>query len=112
MATAAARAREQRGCARVAVALELRLGRKVGNDVMARSHDLSASGARVVTDRPLRIDEELEFAFDLPQGAHLTGTARVLRQHRHDMYALRFEQVEPEAHGLLGEFVDASAPRN
>jgi hypothetical protein len=107
MATAVAR--EQRACPRVAVALDVRLGRKVGNDVIGRSHDLSASGARVVTDRPLRIDEELEFALDLPHGAHLTGTVRVLRQHRHDMYALRFEHIEPRASGLLGDFVDARA---
>jgi hypothetical protein len=33
----------------------------------------------------------------------------VLRQHRHDMYALRFELVDPRAHGLLGDFVDARA---
>jgi hypothetical protein len=100
-------AREQRACPRVAVALEVRLGRKVGNDVIAHSHDLSASGARVVTDRPLRIDEELAFAFDLPRGAHLSGRARVLRQHRHDMYALRFERVEPEGQTLLVDFVEA-----
>jgi hypothetical protein len=105
MATTAAR--EQRACPRVGVALEVRLERKVGNELIARSHDLSASGARVITDRPLRIDEELTFAFDLPHGAHLTGTARVLRQHRSDMYALRFEQVGPEGRLQLGDFVDA-----
>jgi hypothetical protein len=100
-------AHEQRAHPRAVIALEVRLGRKVGNDVIAHSFDLSASGARVVTDRPLRIDEELDFAFDLPKGMHLSGTARVLRQHRHDMYALRFEQVAPEGQALLGDFVAA-----
>jgi hypothetical protein len=103
-------AHEQRACPRVAVALEVRLSRKVGSEVLARTHDLSVHGACVVCDRPLRIDEELEFDLDLPEGGeHLHATARVLRQHRHDMYALRFEQVTPAERGALGEFVVATS---
>jgi hypothetical protein len=94
----------------VAVALDVHLGRKVGNDVVARTHDLSISGARVVSARPLRVDEELRFDLELPPGGrHLSGTARVLRQHRPDMYALRFENVAPAGRDVLGEFVDASS---
>ena len=103
-------AKEQRACPRVALELEVHLGRNVGNDVVARTRDLSVGGARVVCGRPLRIDEELRFELELPAGGQqLSGTARVLRQHRSDMYALRFENVAPAVAGILDAFVDANA---
>jgi hypothetical protein len=99
---------EQRRCARVPVVLDVHLGRKIGNDVVARTSDLSVEGARVFSSRPLRVDEELQFDLELPAGGeHLTGTARVLRQHRHDLYALRFEKVGPAVRGVLDAFVEA-----
>ncbi|MCW2993722.1 MAG: PilZ protein [Conexibacter sp.] len=98
---------EQRTCPRIAVALDLQLGRKVGTDVAAHTADLSVGGARIVSDRPLRVDEELRFDLALPARAeHLTGVARVLRQHRHDEYALRFESVDPDGVTVLGTFVE------
>lgn len=101
---------DQRLSPRVTVALEVHLGRKVGNDVHARTCDLSLTGACVTCARPLRVDEEVRFDLALPRGAHLDGTARVLRQQRHDMYALRFEHMTPATRGALDAFVGASAP--
>jgi PilZ domain len=100
---------EQRGSPRIAVALDVSLGRKVGNDVHATTSDLSISGACITCSRPLRVDEEVRFDMELPLGAHLGGKARVLRQQRHDTYALRFEHLSPATRGALGEFV-ASPP--
>lgn len=100
---------ERRVSPRVAVALDLHLARKVGKAVTVRTSDLSVGGARVVSKRPLRIYEELQFELDLPVGGqHLNGTARVLRQHRPDMYALRFEHITPAALRDLGVFVDSN----
>ena len=83
---------DQRATPRAPVAIELLLARKSGRPVAARTVDLCAHGARVRCDRPLRVDEELHFDADLPAGGpHIDGTARVLRQDRHDTYALRFE---------------------
>jgi hypothetical protein len=96
---------EQRANPRVEVALEVHLSRKVGKEVVAQTCDLSVSGARITSDRPLRVDEELRFDLELPFGAHLGGKARVLRQHRHDTYALRFEHVAPATRGDLDAFV-------
>jgi hypothetical protein len=101
---------ELRASPRVAVALEVHLGRKVGNDVHAATCDLSATGACVTCGRPLRVDEEVRFDLCLPSGDHAVGTARVLRQQRHDTYALRFEQMPPAAHAALGAFVSGAAP--
>jgi hypothetical protein len=99
---------------RVEVELEVHLSRKVGNAVTVRTCDLGIGGARVISARPLRVDEELEFDFDLLAGGpHLHGTARVLRQQRFDTYALRFEHIDPGALGRLRSFVassGASAP--
>lgn len=100
---------EQRLSPRVEVALDVSLGRKVGNDVHARTCDLSLNGACIVCRRPLRVDEEVHFDLSLPLGDHVNGKARVLRQQRHDTYALRFEDLSPATHDALGAFVDGSA---
>jgi len=93
----------------VIVALDLRLERKVGRAVVARTRDLGCGGARVTSNRPLRVDEELSFDLALPRsGRHVTGTARVLRQHLHDVYALRFEQVAPGLRDELEAYVAAA----
>ena len=79
-------------------------------EIAAEKAGIIKPGARVVSARPLRVDEELRFDLELPPGGrHLSGTARVLRQHRPDMYALRFENVAPAGRDVLGEFVDASS---
>lgn len=102
---------EMRASRRVAVALEVSLGRKVGNDVHAATCDLSATGACITCRRPLRVDEEVRFDLALPSGDHVGGKARVLRQQRHDTYALRFEHMSPATLAALGAFVGGSAPR-
>lgn len=96
---------EQRANPRVAVALEVSLGRKVGNDVHAQTCDLSATGACITCARPLRVDEEVRFDLALPEGGRCGGKARVLRQQRHDTYALRFEHMSPATHAALDAFV-------
>jgi PilZ domain len=95
---------EQRANPRLAVELDLNLGRKVGNDVHATTCDLSATGACITCARPLRVDEEVRFDLLLPDG-HCGGKARVLRQQRHDTYALRFEHMSPATHAALDAFV-------
>jgi hypothetical protein len=100
---------EQRAHPRVEVDLEVHLSRKVGNEVVAHTADLSSSGARITSDRPLRVDEELRFDLELPLGAHLGGKARVLRQHRHDSYALRFERIAASQRTALDAFLASRA---
>ena len=97
---------DQRATPRAPVAIELLLARKSGRPVAARTVDLCAHGARVRCDRPLRVDEELHFDADLPAGGpHVEGTARVLRQDRHDTYALRFEALCDGASERFDELV-------
>ena len=101
---------EQRRSVRTAVEVDLLLARKAGRPVVTRTLDLGAGGARVTSDRPLRVDEQLHFDVDLPgAGRHLDGTARVLRQDRHNVYALRFEDVPADALAELRAFVETSA---
>lgn len=100
---------DQRISRRAPVTLDVHLERHKGTAVTVRTRDLSVGGARVVSDRPLRVDEELQFDLELPAGGErLRGTARVLRQHRHDMYTLRFENVAPAARGRLEAFIEAT----
>jgi hypothetical protein len=101
---------ERRVGRRVEVDLELHLERKVGTTLTVHTCDLGAGGARVISERPLRIDEEFHFDLDLPAGGcHLDGTARVLRQYLHDTYAVRFEHIDPGVLRDLGAFVEAYA---
>jgi c-di-GMP-binding flagellar brake protein YcgR len=104
-------AAERRTSPRVTAALDLQLARKVGNPLMVRTRDVSAGGAYVFSARPLRIYEELQFDLELAGGEHVLGTARVLRQHQHDAYALRFEHVAPDALLALTAFVASSTAR-
>jgi c-di-GMP-binding flagellar brake protein YcgR len=101
---------ERRSSARVTVALELQLARRIGSSLTVRTLDISATGARVLCARPLRIYEELTFDGELPpRGQHIEGTARVLRQHRPNVYALRFEHIATDVQRELEAFVEAGA---
>jgi PilZ domain len=79
---------------RVPVVLDAHLERRVGSSVPAQTRDLCTHGARIVTERPLAIDEELTFDLHLDR-THIRLASRVLREHHHSTYALRFEHLEP-----------------
>lgn len=101
---------EHREGPRAVVALPIQLGRRAGPPVSALTVDLGAGGVRVTSKRPLRVDEELSIDVELRPGRpHLDGIARVLRQDRHDVYALRFERLPPECVAELRSFLDATA---
>jgi hypothetical protein len=92
------------------VEVALSLARKVGAPVVTRTLDLSVGGARVLSERPLRVFEELRFDIVLPDDTrHLGGVARVLRQDLQDVYALRFEVVAPDVLDELEAFLEPYA---
>jgi hypothetical protein len=66
--------------------------RRRGGPIDGHTEDVGVGGARIVVDRPLSIDEELEFDLVLGED-HVDGRARVLRQHSPKCYALRFEAL-------------------
>ena len=88
---------------RIEVALPLTLARakRHGNPVEARTIDLSAGGARIAADRPLRVDETLDFDLVCDGETHVCGECRVLREHVGHTYAVRFERVDDGAEALL-----------
>jgi hypothetical protein len=83
---------EQRHSPRVPVDCPLTLLRRRGAPVGGHTEDVGPGGARIVVDRPLSIDEELDFDLVLG-GVHIDGRARVLRQQSPSRYALRFESL-------------------
>jgi hypothetical protein len=86
---------EQRRAPRLEIALPCTLRRPIGRPIVAQTVNVGAGGMLVSSARPLTIDEPL--SFDLANlDAPFTGHARVLRQHRLDVYALRFEGL-PDA---------------
>ena len=68
------------------------LKRRTGSPIEATTLDLGSGGMRITSERPLRVDEELDFDI-LRSGLRLTGHARVMRQHERRVYALRFERL-------------------
>jgi hypothetical protein len=96
---------------RIPVILDAHLERKVGNTVPAQTRDLCTHGARIVTQRPLAIDEELTFDLET-DSTHLRLTSRVLREHHHSTYALRFEHLAPEEQRAIDDLLSSltSAP--
>src|SRR3954468_21774094 len=100
---------DMRRSPRAQLALALILHRHKGSPVSGRTIDVSAGGARVRTDRPLRIDELLAFDLVVDDGAHAGGRCRVLRQQGLNDYALRFEDVDEAAFELLTGVVARAA---
>ena len=91
---------DHRHSPRVAIDCPLTLLRRRGAPVDGHTEDVGPGGARIVVDRPLTIDEELDFDLVLG-GVHVDGRARVLRQQSSNRYALRFESLDAAAADLL-----------
>jgi hypothetical protein len=84
---------KRREAERVAVAIPLTFerARRHGQPVSAKTVDLSAGGARVRCDRPLRVDEVLRFDLE-----GVCGQCVVLREHVGQTYAVRFDRFDGE----------------
>ena len=98
MATATATP-QRRSSPRAKVYLPLTFARaeRHGGPVAARTIDLGTGGARVVSERPLKVDELLRFDLDCTGGEHVCGECRVLREHVGRTYAVRFERLDDDA---------------
>jgi hypothetical protein len=90
------------------VELGCKLARRNGNAIEGTTVDLGPGGMCVTTTRPLAPDELLEFS--LPDRPRFTGRARVLREQRYRVYALRFERLSEDAQAELEGFGRGSSP--
>lgn len=91
---------EPRRSPRAEIALPCTLRRPIGRPIVAQTLNVGTGGMLVSTARPLTVDEPLTFDLanlDMPVAGH----ARVLRQQRHDVYALRFEGLADPARNRL-----------
>ena len=82
----------------MAIELECTLTRGKGSPITATTVDLGPGGMCVRCERPLAEDELI--AFDIP-GRPFDGRARVLREQRYRVYALRFEELADAARDEL-----------
>ena len=86
---------------RTQIRIDCVLTRRKGSPVVCHTLDVGPGGMCVETKRPLGVDEVLHF--DLPvQGTRVDGDARVLREQRPGIYALRFEAMRDEVVRHLG----------
>jgi hypothetical protein len=88
---------ENRRSPRARIEMDCTLRRRTGSPVTGHTVDVGPGGMCVATSRPLAADEVLRF--ELEAGIH--GHARVLRQHGHDVYAVRFERLDEPARAKL-----------
>jgi len=99
---------ERRTDSRVRLAVDVTLSRGRGGPIVGRTLDVGAGGMRVATNRPLAIDELL--SFHVPSESDLIqGRVRVLREHAHSVYALRFERGPDDAVGRLSRLAEMQA---
>jgi hypothetical protein len=82
---------------RVKMSLACALRRPHGAAIRADTIDLGPGGMCVSTSRPLASDELLSFDLSLDAEHRLGGHARVLREERYRVYALRFEGLPASA---------------
>ena len=87
---------ERRTEPRMPLALNCTLQRQTGAAIACETVEVGTGGMSVSSRRPLAPDELLRFALPASSDTGITGRARVLRQHGHQLYALRFEHL-PDA---------------
>jgi hypothetical protein len=92
---------ERRRTWRTEIALECTLHRRTGKTIEAQTLDVGPGGMRIKANRPLSVDEVLEF--ELPGRARINGRARILREQGYRIYAVRFEKLGDEARAELAE---------
>lgn len=74
------------------IALPCILRRRNGAPIPAQTLDVGPRGMRIDSPRPLALDETV--GFEIPNlDMRVAGVARVLRQERLHIYALRFENL-------------------
>jgi hypothetical protein len=93
---------ERRRSPRATIELECTLSRHSGAPIAARTVDLGPAGMCVRCERPLADDELV--AFEIP-GQRFDGRARVLREQRYHVYALRFEAISDTQREALERLV-------
>src|SRR4051794_41489590 len=101
---------ERRRSWRTEVALECTLHRRTGKTIEAQTLDIGPGGMRIKTNRPLSVDEVLEF--ELPDRARINGRARILREQGYRIFAVRFEKLGDEARAELSTLAGSSGVPN
>jgi hypothetical protein len=76
---------------RVKMSVACVLRRPTGAAIKAETIDVGPGGMCITTSRPLASDELLSFDLPLDAEHRIDGRARVLREERYGVYAMRFE---------------------
>jgi hypothetical protein len=90
------------------MALPCVLRRQTGSEISVQTVNVGPGGMCVSTQRPLAIDEILDFDLPLAEAEHVDGRVRVLRQEGHGLYALRFEGLLEPTRERLQQFAARS----
>jgi hypothetical protein len=87
---------------RTELAAACTLTRRTGSPIACETVDVGSGWMSVCSRRPLAPDEVVSFELSI---AAVAGRARVLRQHGHERYALRFEALADAARAELERLI-------
>jgi hypothetical protein len=96
---------ERRRSPRADIRCSCTLRRRAGSPVAAETLDLGPAGMCVRAQRPLMVDEVLQFELDIGPG----GLARVMREDGGTRYAMRFEELGDDARSELVRLTTAAS---
>jgi CheY-like chemotaxis protein len=81
-----------------------------GDTFSATLLNLSIHGLLLLSSRPLRIGDDVHFAFQLPdQGGLVNGTGTVIRQVGSEQYGVELTHVDGEGRRSIRRFVEAES---
>lgn len=82
-----------------------------GQASITHALNLSVTGMLVESTAPLLLFQEISFRFKLPDGSHVAGRGRAIRQAAPNQYGVEFVKLEHESKDAIGDYVRSAAVR-
>jgi CheY-like chemotaxis protein len=82
-----------------------------GQASVTNALNLSVTGMLVESSSPLAMFQEMSFRFKLPDGSHVAGRGRAIRQAGPNQYGVEFLKLEHESKDAIGDYVRSAAVR-
>jgi len=82
-----------------------------GQASVTHALNLSVNGMLVESTAPLTLFQDISFRFKLPDGSHVAGRGRVVRQAAPNQYGLEFVKLEHESKDAIDDYVRSTGVR-
>jgi predicted Zn-dependent protease len=82
-----------------------------GQASVTNALNLSVTGMLVESTVPLTLYQEMSFRFKLPDGSHVVGSGRPIREAAPHQYGVEFVHLEHESKDAIFDYVRSAAVR-